>query len=266
MSTTPSAETAKYLNGRLWLQNEFARRRRKNPRFSVRAFAQCLELDSSTVSKVLVGKRKLSAKLITKICRSLNVDDETRAQLIDGLNAPDSAPKVLTETPVFRVLDEDAFATIADHHHTVIFLLCRLQGVKNDPAAIGSLIGFEPGRVSAAIERLMALELIEDRNGILKQKESYFSNEAFKGVTSEAHKEFQRQLLRRALDAIDGVPAAEKDITSRTMAVDPRRLPEAREMIKRFRSDLCAFMGQGRCTQVYNLGVQLVPLSKKVEP
>jgi transcriptional regulator with XRE-family HTH domain len=44
------------------LQSEFARRRTANPRYSLRAFARFLALDHSTLSQILRGRRRLTAR------------------------------------------------------------------------------------------------------------------------------------------------------------------------------------------------------------
>lgn len=56
---------------RLFLQEEFERRCKRNPRYSLRAFAQSLSLHHGTLSQVLRGTRPLTAKAQMKIARSL---------------------------------------------------------------------------------------------------------------------------------------------------------------------------------------------------
>ncbi|MGZ3740999.1 MAG: DUF4423 domain-containing protein, partial [Bdellovibrionota bacterium] len=63
--------------------------------------------------------------------------------------------------------------------------------------------------------------------------------------------------------AIEAVPTEERDITSMTMAIDPRRLPLAKTLIRKFRFRLADLLETGDRTEVYNLNVQLVPVTKK---
>ena len=49
------------------LMEEFSRRRRKNPRYSLRAFASSLEIEHSTLSQLLRGKRAITWKSIRRI-------------------------------------------------------------------------------------------------------------------------------------------------------------------------------------------------------
>jgi transcriptional regulator with XRE-family HTH domain len=49
------------------LEAEFARRQRLNPRYSLRAFAQSADMEHSTLSQLLRGKRPLTWKSIRRI-------------------------------------------------------------------------------------------------------------------------------------------------------------------------------------------------------
>jgi len=49
------------------LKNEFSRRRQLNPRYSLRAFARSVDLEHSTLSQLLRGKRAMTWKSIRAI-------------------------------------------------------------------------------------------------------------------------------------------------------------------------------------------------------
>ncbi len=53
------------------LANEFQRRRAVNPRYSLRALAKSTELDHSTLSQLMRGKRALTWKSIRRIATQL---------------------------------------------------------------------------------------------------------------------------------------------------------------------------------------------------
>ena len=53
------------------LAAEFARRRTRNPRYSLRAFAQSVEVEHSTLSQLLRGERAVTWKSIERLARSL---------------------------------------------------------------------------------------------------------------------------------------------------------------------------------------------------
>ena len=57
------------------LQAELDRRRMNNRRYSLRAFAQFLRLDHSSLSQMLRGKRRLTTRIIRSLGRRLRVDE-----------------------------------------------------------------------------------------------------------------------------------------------------------------------------------------------
>ena len=64
------------------LKEEFETRSRKNPNYSLRAFAQSLRIDSSTLSALLRGKRPLSAKTAKRILEELEIEPATKNKLL----------------------------------------------------------------------------------------------------------------------------------------------------------------------------------------
>ena len=58
-------EKTVYKDFRLYLQNEFVRRANKNPSYSLRSFARSLEVNDSTLSKLLSGKNEYHKKKVS---------------------------------------------------------------------------------------------------------------------------------------------------------------------------------------------------------
>jgi uncharacterized protein (TIGR02147 family) len=165
-------------------------------------------------------------------------------------------------SPSYLQLSLDAFSVISDWYHFALLDLTFTAGFESDPSWIADKLGVPVTEIKSAIARLKRLELIEERDGCLVKTEACLSNGVAGVDTSIGHKQLQRQVLQKALDAIDNTPQEEKDITSMTMAIDVKKIPEARRIIKQFRRDMCRFLEDGKRTRVYNLGVQLYPVSK----
>jgi transcriptional regulator with XRE-family HTH domain len=64
------------------LSIELNERRRRNPRYSLRAFARDLLIDHATLSQILRGRRRPSARLIGILGRRLGLD---RTDLVDAV-------------------------------------------------------------------------------------------------------------------------------------------------------------------------------------
>lgn len=243
------------LNFRIWLQQQFTDRCRRNPRFSLRAFARMLGTEPTSISQILAGKRKVSKKTITRICDRLSATPDLRSQFLPAKTAEAAEPD-------FRQLTADAFAVMADWHHYAILELTYVKGFQSHPRWIANKLSISQAEASIAVDRLLRLELLAQEKGRLVKTDAFLTN--FKdGFTAPALKELQRQILQKGMEAIEFTKAEEKDITSMTMAVDLKQLPEARQKIKKFRRELSAFLEKGERELVYHLGIQLYPVSNK---
>lgn len=67
---------------RIYLKQEFAKRKAKNSRYSLRAFARSLGWDIGFVSRLLAGKCLLSLDLADTVARKLRLDETTRKEFL----------------------------------------------------------------------------------------------------------------------------------------------------------------------------------------
>ena len=259
-----NANAKKYLNYHRWLADEFSRRMQKNSRFSIRSFAQLLRMDSSTVSQIIQGKRSVSAKIIEKIADILLAPAEQKKQLINYANAHSRKNKtkilISNNENDFHLITQDMFAVIAQWHHYAILELTFIDGFKNNPSWIARKLKITAAEAKLAITRLIHIGLLKNVDGKLIKSEQFTTNFKF-GDTSTALRQFQKQVIQKSLHAIENTHPEEKDITSMTMAIDESKLDEARILISQFRRNLSNYLEKGTKTRVYNLAIQLYPLT-----
>jgi len=230
---------------RIRLREEFSRRLRTNSRYSIRAFARSLDLDSSTLSQIFAGKRSISEKKIFSIYEKLGVPVKKDKNTVAS----------------FTTLDLDTFSVISDWYHFAILDLTFLKGFKSDIAWISRKLGISSFEALGAVERLKRLGMLVEKRGKLLKAKDFYSNYS-EGTTSAALKEYQRQVIRKSLDAVDNCAPERKDITSMTIAADSRKIKEAKEKIKTFRRELCVFLESGETDSVFHLALQLYPVTE----
>lgn len=166
----------------------------------------------------------------------------------------------------FRGVEADTFAAISQWYHMAILALTTLDGFSTDPrqsspGAIAKRLGITRVEAELAIDRLKRLKLVEEKDGALVQTENHF----FIKDGAAAVRTYHRQILTKAIAAIDGHRTDTRDISGSTIPMDPARLPEANEIIRRFRRELMALMSTGARSSLYHLSVQLFRLDKAVE-
>jgi uncharacterized protein (TIGR02147 family) len=244
---------------RLFLQQELVKRCKLNPSYSLRAFAKMLQIEPSALSKLLNGKRTITPPMFKKLAHRLGLNPSECKRYESHLK--NDLQKDIA-TPSYQQLTLDAFQVIADWYHYAILELTHVQGFVSNPKWVAKALGISVTEVNAALERLVRLEFLEitedskwvDRSGSITTVGNEF--------TAVAFRKLQKQVLEKALVALEEIPMDLRDQTSMTMAIDSELLPEAKKRITDFRRKLCSFLQSGKKKdQVYQLGVSLYPLT-----
>jgi uncharacterized protein (TIGR02147 family) len=156
----------------------------------------------------------------------------------------------------------EMFKVIADLHHYAILELSLTKGFKSDCRWIAKALGISPLATKLAVERLLDLGLLVEKDGVWRKSERQITT-GDKHKTSAAHRAHQAQILDKAKVSLENDPIEQRSMTGMTMAIDPAKLPAARAMIEKFMLDLCTHLESGAQRQVYQLGINLYPLQKK---
>lgn len=235
------------------LQAEFIRRCRANARYSVRAFAKYLQIDSSTLSQILRGKRNLSPAMRMKLGHRLGFSPEVLARYVGKSAAESGEAKDLTL---------DTFQMISDWYHHAIYELVTVAGFQPDSKWIARKLGISSTEAQMAMDRLLRLELVRvEADGAWRQGSPLLTTTGTPFTTS-AFRKFQAQVIQKAAEALEAVPIEARDQSSLTVAMRADRLPEAKELIRKFRREFCRHVQQDEARDsVYQLGISFYPLT-----
>jgi plasmid maintenance system antidote protein VapI/DNA-binding MarR family transcriptional regulator len=240
-----------------WLRRQYLQRRQKNPAYSLRAFGRHAGIPHSRISEIFAGKRPLTARMLTRATDYLGVDPESRRLLLQqAQGARRGGPAPVVDS--YREVDE--FRSVSEWYHTAILSLIETKKFRSEPVWIARRLGITTAEVNDALERLQRLGLVEVVRGQLKLCESHTTTG--NDIPSAAVRASQKQSLEQAIAALEDVAIELRDISAVTMAVDLKKLPAAKQLIRQFRRQLAALLETGQRTEVYNLNIQLVPVTK----
>lgn len=247
---------------RTLLRDELLRRTKKNPSYSLRAFAASLGMDASTFSKILKGKRPIGKKTIEQIGKKMGLSSQEISKYSNI--SKDAEEEGLRQH--YLTLAADQFAVIRDWHHFAIRSLVSVKGFRADRKWISKVLDLPIKEVDQAIERLLRLGLITiNKNGAWKSTGSLSSL-----GQSESYDHFYRQHLTKAIEAIKTVPEQRANYSAMTFTMNSAKLEEACARITRFRRSLANFLAEGEdVDEVYSLTIALFPLShiyRDIEP
>ncbi len=253
------------------LRTEFADRLERNPRYSLRAFARTLGLSPGALSQIMAAKRFPSIALTEKIATLLGLEPEERVSFLASITEmhraralkriPRALKNLKPSPPAWNSeLPSEAFRVLSDWHHFAILELTFLPGFQAKGQWIASQLGISKAEAVLALQRIMGLGILTcDGRGKWRKKDALLAS-ADPGLTSSAHRKRQRQILEKAIVALEETPFDERDQSAVTMAIDPSRIPEAKRRIREFRRELCAFLEGGKRERVYELSISLFPL------
>jgi len=239
------------------LVEEFLKRRKRNSNYSLRAFARDLKLSPAAVSEVFRSKRKLSKRNILKVSERLALSPRQRQILLGGTCSQDSD----VAEHSFLQIREDHFQLISNWFYFAILSLAETSDASANPEVIAERLGLQLLDVQEALARLIRLEFIDVRGGILRRTLQPMVTTSH-DIPSTAIKNYHAENLKLAERSLYRDPVESRDISSINMAIDPRLIPEAKKMIQSFRRRLSQFLESGEKTEVYTLAVQLFPVSR----
>lgn len=246
---------------RVMLQQELIDRCRKNPRYSLRAFAKALDVSSSALTEMLSGKRKITKRSMDKFGVNLGLSaDEIQVFQNQTYKGAKNSNQQKAD---YHQITLDQYALISDWYHYAILELIKIENFCPDNSWIAHVLGITKSEANIAIDRLIRLGLLEQEEGTLKDTSSGFSTNISENLTSSGSKRLQKQILEQSIYALENIPLKLRNHSSMTMAIDPKLIPEAIQKITKFRRELCEFLeSQGQASEVYQLSISIFPISK----
>jgi len=141
------------------LLQELESRRKKNPRYSMRALAAFLGADHSTLSQILRGTRSPPARSIRLWSSKLGISQEEASLYIAAEHTPDV--QTAERQHQLRQWTAEAMSVVSEPAHFHILRLCRAGGFRPDCRWIASEIGASVDQVNLALSRLLRLRLLQ---------------------------------------------------------------------------------------------------------
>jgi transcriptional regulator with XRE-family HTH domain len=240
------------------LKNEFQQRKDRNAQYSLRAFAKSLKIHSSTLSVILNGKRKISAKQAEKILRELNIDQIQKKEiLLSLLNAPASVVNPI----LYETLSDEVFSIIGACEHFSLLACLDLTTKGQRTEDLAEKLQITQREARDCLERLGRLQLAVQREGLWYSTGRKFS--IMNDIASSASRRVHHEYITKALSSLQSHVMEDRDISGVSMAISTKKLSMAKKMIANFSRELCEYLEADETKdKVYRLNIQLFPLSK----
>ncbi|WP_374029926.1 DUF4423 domain-containing protein [Bdellovibrio bacteriovorus] len=227
-----------------------------NPRFSLRALAQKSNISPGHLSEILTGKRGLTAKNLEKLITALRLapDDVTMAyRYFDS----EKARKKATQS-IEKVLTKNEFAEISGTEFFLVLAAMDLSIDNLDIASVARKTGLSEEHIGNVINKFVKM-------GILEKNDDGALNKSLRSLSTESEipnfdiQRFHKDALDRTKSVFAEVATNKREMVYMTMAINPKNLPQAKKEIEKCWKKVYTKLSQGERTEIYSLGIQLVP-------
>ena len=255
------------------INEEFEKRKALNASYSLRAFARDLGLSPATLSQVFNKKNGLSLEAAELISQKLRLSEPQKNWFLNSvgslhcrnskerLSFQEKIKQLKQETTAYSEIQLEYFKVISDWYHFAILELTHLKEFQNDYQWIAEKLGVEAHQAEEAIERMKALDLIEERKG--KLVDVFTALATTNDIPSMSIKKFHMQIMKKAMEALYEVDPSEREISSTVFSFDKNDLPLVKEKIRSFRRELeNDSQLSKKKNAVYCLGIQFFELTK----
>jgi plasmid maintenance system antidote protein VapI len=234
------------------LLNSFSAAVRAEPKLSLRGYAKRLDVSPSVLSEIFRDQRKISKERALQIAQMANMEPAVLQQL-------EKLMALKTDTTPRRVLSGDAVDLVMNPDY--YRLLCALEVLPTPTTVedISAFLSVDRGTLVAAVEKLQSFGIL-----FLEGPQIYWGGlhlTTTDDIPSEKIREFHRNALKQATDDL-ALPVTEREYTSVIFAGSHARLSEAKSHIRTFRDTLSDSMRDSRPDSVYQLTIQLRPVSR----
>ncbi|UXR64547.1 DUF4423 domain-containing protein [Bdellovibrio bacteriovorus] len=245
---------------------DYNSKKSKNSRFSKRSYAKLLGISSGRLTEILNGKAPLTEKKAQSIVNKLGLEPYEKQYFLrlvenENLQRTERRGRSRYEGVAPRRLKMDEVVLVQDWEYFALMSLIEVSTFKSDRKWIAKKLGLSLARTDEVLQRLVSMGFVRiDQNN--KISNVHRSMSTLTDIPSEALRKANASCILQGLEKMNTVDVLSRDITSMTFPVDLQNLKEAKKLIREFKSKMARVMKRGKTSEIYNLNVQLVPVSE----
>jgi uncharacterized protein (TIGR02147 family) len=239
-----------------FLLSLYQQRKNRNPRYSMRAFARTLGVNPGRISQYFDNERAITKSAGNNIAAKLDLDSSQREYFMHLIETDGKEKR----GDHIRLMKEDELSMLVEWYHDAVLALVNLSDFKYDFDWMAARLNLPVALVTASWERLVRIGYVSVEDGKVKFDPSPIMTTS--NIPSQYLRLSHKDSLTNVINNLDLVPMDKRDLSSITLAIDAKKLPKAKDMVRVFRRRLANYLSSGRRTQVYTINVQLFPLTK----
>lgn len=244
-----------------FIQSEYEKRKEKNPRYSMRAYANALNIEHSTLSKILAQKRPLTFETANKILSALDIQTSIKNSLLLTLSDPSSYEGKREDSEYVTLTEEELEKTYRWYFFAILSAL-EIPTIKPTSEGLAEFLELDSQVTQSSVSLLIKMGAIQkNKNNELELTGKCYTttNEVKSSALVRAHVDHMEQAIRYIESS-----KKQSDYSGMTVAIPIEKLSEAKRRIKEFRRSFGSWLSEDSFpkTDVYRFNLQFFPLSK----
>lgn len=232
-----------------FLSGELERRQEANPSYSLRAFANFLEIHFSNLSKIIKGQLRVGPKLVNRVGEKLGLNEEEITRLF------------FMKHGEYDSIDSH-INSVNKWWHYAILELTHHNGFKSDVTWVAKKLELSSERVKQALEQLIQAEFLEIIEGEWVDQTGRFTSSYNEEKTSLCKKQLQQSYLNRSMQQLEKICFKKRDHSTMVLSIKKKSINEAKREIHNFRKNFdLKFSSMEGADDVYALSISYFPLT-----
>lgn len=245
----------KEMNWQIFLRQELDHRQRENPKYSLRSFAKMTKMSPAQMSKILAGKKELSAKMALNLAEVFGLSATETLFLMKDSDFEDQEKKdgKYTLNP----------SELKDFCNWIVFAIMGLAEISPNQASpewIAAKLKISRNLAEQAFNLMKDKNYIKIERGQFRRAKGYLRTES--DIPSALIRRHHRVVMQLASERLEQVPIAQREYGSYMVAINKSRLPAAKKMIRKFLEEFCNEFDRGKKTDVVSLSLQMFTLTE----
>ncbi len=250
------------------LEAKFEARKKQNSNYSLRAYARDLGIHASTLSKIFKGTRNIPLGLLGSLPQKLNLGEKEKetffvsAMQSRGLTLDKKWVKPMSDRKLLK--NDIHFKVLSEWEYYAVLNLMKLDEFRPEVDWISARLGVGKKRTEIILENLLKLELIKKTSQGELQR-NYPQLTSSDESNSLALKIGHQNDIQLAISKMWSVPIEDRDFYSMTIPTNVKNLKKAKLITRNYVKQLESLLEAGKKTEVYQLSVQLFPITTPIK-
>ncbi len=243
-------------------------------RYSVRGFARKVGLGSPNYLQLVIrGDRNLGTKFISRLSEALG-HTKNESIFFQALIKFNSATDPVEKDHLFRrLLRFKAFKEVrrlsaheyeifSDWRNIALYEGLATEWSKKSPETMSQELGISKEELDRRFRMLESLNMIREENGKWVKVDVAIDTEP--QIQNLNIRNFHRQMLQKALEAVDNLSPAERSLGSMTLPLTEKTFRHIERRLNQLRAEIASLhSAEAGAENVYQLNIQLFPLLRR---